>query len=84
MKAIVTETHPQNEHSYIIDNILLCSYIPVGMFDLQSVNRPYDTVVINPNDNPTIKGNENKTLDDAYAPNGYISRRLNFKALGLS
>jgi len=82
MKAIVTETHPQNENIYTIDHILLCSYIPVGTFDLQSVNRPYDTVIINPDDNPLIKKNENKTLDDAYAPNGHISRTLNFKALG--
>lgn len=82
MKAIVTETHPNNEHNYTIDNILLCSYIPVGTFDLQSVNRPYDTVIINPADNPLIKGNGNKTLDDAFAPNGYECRVLNFKALG--
>ncbi len=82
MKAKVVEIHPQNENIYTIDHILLCSYIPVGTFDLQSVNRPYDTVIINPDDNPLIKGNENKTLDDAFAPNGYECRVLNFKALG--
>ena len=75
MKAILTETHSSGEHNYKVEEVLLCRYVPAGTFDIKSINRPYDTVLINPQDNPLTS--ELKTLIDPDA-NGFESRTLEF------
>lgn len=75
IKAIVTTEHPQNTNISYIREVILCRYIPVGTFDLTSVNRPEDTVLINPDDNPMIKKNRDKVLEEPNC-NGFISRSL--------
>jgi hypothetical protein len=68
----------QYENSYSISEIkevVLCKYVPVGVFQLKSLNRPEDTVLINPNDNPLMFGNVGKRLEEPDC-NGFISMTL--------
>jgi hypothetical protein len=76
-RAIFKEFHANGEQVYKVSEVVLCRYIPEGTFDIKSINRPYDMVLINPQDNPMCSKNLQKILEDGDI-NGFERRTLEF------